>query len=208
MMRFTYPSCILLSPDQKATTPNMNALYIITIAISLFSFAISVLTYFRNSDEKQLRREQATRMRVLAGRSVVYWDQLLTIRAAQIKKFPVDDYMFPSMRANARQVADALDAVVGVGLLNNILDEAPYSLQRYTAFYQSLIWLASIPEGEQRPLEDYLKSHLLFGMMRLLDSCIKFKPMLLPEEVRQSIESQIVNDLPLSRTYLSNSECK
>jgi|SRR5208282_109630 len=146
------------------------------LTISLLSVVVSMLTYYRNSARAQSRREQVTRMRVLAGCAVVYWDQLTTVITAQVKRFPVDDYMFASMRANARLVTDALNAAVGVGLLHCFLDEAPHGLQRYTAFYQGLVWAASLPEGERRPLEDYTKQHLIMGMVRLLDTCVQFRP--------------------------------
>jgi hypothetical protein len=107
------------------------------------------------------------------------------------------------MRANARLVTDALNAAVGVGLLHYFLDEAPHSLVRYTAFYQGLVWAASLPEGERRPLEDYTKLHLLMGMVRLLDTCIRFRPVLLPEGVRRSIGEHTASSLPDSKTYLS-----
>jgi len=127
---------------------------------------------------------------------------LETIMEAQVREFPVHKYMFASMTLNAHLVTEALDAAVGVGLLDKLLDDEAHSLPMYTSFYSGLIEIAGLDDNAKRPLKDWTKQHLVMGMVRLLDSCIRFRKDLLPNNIRKSISDQIAPRITEAKSYL------
>lgn len=172
----------------------------IAVAVSILSFVVSALSYYRNTGPAQLRREQIARMRIIAAIAVVLWDQINLILKAQVDKIKVDPYLFPSIQENALRLEEGLNDAVGLGLFPIILEDREHTLTMYAAFIQGLRWIASMPDPEKQPLEEWTKMHFLFGMVRLIDVCLRYKPQLLPKNVRPNVEGLEEK----AWTYLSN----
>lgn len=183
----------------------MPEIAVVAVVVSLLSFAVSAFTFYRNSGPAQLRKEQMARMRIIAARAVVLWDQIDTIASAQVRKSDVDPYLFPSIQENARRLEEALDAAIGLGLFRELLEDRNHSLPMYSAFVQGVRWVASMPDPDTQSLDAWTKQHFLFGMIRLLDVCLRYKPSLLPMSIRTEVTAKVVSLKTQAWTYLSQS---
>lgn len=141
-----------------------------TVILGL-SFLCAAISFYRSSPSEQRKRDQQDQMFVLAGRAVILWDQLKTLKACeQIGQDP-DPYLFPSMRANAKRIEISLDMVIGLGLFAEVVGSDDYSLTLFTAFTQSLYNAFSVESDDPK---EWRKDHLELGMTRLIDSCEKY----------------------------------
>jgi hypothetical protein len=139
--------------------------------ISALALAVSSLTFWRTRPALQLKRDQQAQMAVVASRATVLWDQIQTIIVATSNNHQIDPYLFPSMKANAKRLEDAIDNAIGIALFTMLVGGDSLSLTLFTAFIQSLSHACSTESVEP---EVWTKQHLLMGMVRLLESCRRY----------------------------------
>jgi hypothetical protein len=139
--------------------------------ISAVALVVSSLTFWRTRPALQLKRDQQAQMAVVASRATVLWDQIQTIIVATSNNHQIDPYLFPSMKANAKRLEDAIDNAIGIALFTMLVGGDSLSLTLFTAFIQSLSHACSTESVEP---EVWTKQHLLMGMVRLLESCRRY----------------------------------
>jgi hypothetical protein len=138
----------------------------ISMAIAGTSLLISVLTFLRTRPRAQLRRQQRAQLRAVVELGSLLWRQVRLVAASTAALHPLDSYMFPSMRANARRLEDALHGAFTLGLRTEITDERQDSDALYGAFVQALTAAATSEDDSPDP---WTKMHLVMGMVRLQD---------------------------------------
>lgn len=190
----------LLRFDGNQLMSNSDKIALGAVLVSVISMLISVLTYYQNNSKSLLRREQIERMRTVAIRAAVLWDQIQTILAAA-GYFPVDDYLFPSVQNNAKRLEEALDLAIGSGLIHEIMSKHPKALVLYTTFLQSLYFITSKLSSDELQ-EACLKDHFTLGMVRLLDRCILFSPKVFPDDFQKETAEFIVPRAEMAWGYL------
>jgi hypothetical protein len=164
---------------------------VVPIIVSIISLAISIFTYIRASPSQQLELDQNARMRTVAMRTIVLWDQISTIVDAQVHRYSVDPYLFPSIQQNAKRLEDALDEAISVGLLRETISDHPDALQLYSAFTQGLSFVRNLPNPESQPLEQWTRQHFLMGLIRLLDRSFRYRQSFFPEPMKAKISNRI-----------------
>ncbi len=152
----------------------------VAVVISAISLTLSLLTYYRNSQSVQLKLQQTGSMRVVAGQSMIIWDQLEKVINAQATRLDVDPYLYTSLKQNCLRLEESLDRAVGLGLYADLVGDRPDALQMHTAFRQSLAWVHTIDPDDSMP-EDWTSLHLVMGMIRLLDQTKSYEADLLPD---------------------------
>jgi len=139
-----------------------------SLIVSCLSLIVSFLAFWRGRPSSQLHRDQQGQMRVLTARTVVLWDQMLTVMGATSGKYSLDPYVFGAMRVSAHRLEEALDKAIGLGLWSRIVGDDPTSLPMYTALVRCLTDAANQEISSPEP---WTKEHLVMGMVRLLDAC-------------------------------------
>ena len=167
-----------------------------TVVLSVLALVVSVVslagTFYRNARSTQLRNAQDEAMRTVAARAIVLWEQLMIIVECQVKNCDIDSYVLPSVQKNAGRLEDALDHAIRVGLLHVISEaDREHSLTLYAAFLQGLTEVADRDNPQGQPLETWTKQHLLMGMVRLLDSCRKYRQSVIPAPVLQRVGKKV-----------------
>jgi len=168
---------------------------VVTVVVSVGSAIISALTYFQNGASSQLRHQQIERMRIVAVRAAILWDQVYTILAVE----EIDNYLFPSIQNNASRLEQALDLAVSAGLMREVISDRPNALPLYTAFLQVICYVTTpLPPNELR--EACRNDHFSLGLIRLLHQCLSFGHNILPEHFAD--RDYIRKKVDMAWTYL------
>ena len=175
------------------------------LIISCVSIVIAILTFYRTAPSQQLRRDQIAQMRILASRVATFWIQLESAMTLVRSESAVDPYMRQAMVYNAGQLRDAIEKCIGLGLLSDFLDKEAGELYRLTAFLQSLGWLAGLSDKEQQtiPFDDFLKAHIVMGVIRTLKLVVEHDPTLVTPNVARAFRPAIDNGYTQAVNYLS-----
>lgn len=179
----------------------MLTISIIAIIVSMLSLAHTI---WKNSERTWLRRQQQNSMRILSSRAVVLWQQIWLVLSATANKNPIDTFVFPSMQENAKRLEDALDHAIGIGLLPVLVEDREGSLVLHVAFVQSLASASQL--SDKNPMEPWLGTHLLMGMVRLLDVCLRYRTDLLPSSFKDMIRPKVIELKDEAWVYWKKSE--
>ncbi len=165
----------------------------VAILVSLSSALVSLLAYIQNSSRSRLRDQQSERMRIVAVRTIILWEQVQTILSSAEYGYPVDDYLFPSIQNNARRLEKALDLAISSGLTQQIISQREQALVLYTAFVQALFYITT-DLGTDQIRKACLDDHFTLGMIRLQNQCLDFKHDILPSYLTDSDFVRNVSD--------------
>ena len=179
-------------------------LVVLPIGALLVSTFSLILAYYIHATRLRDARDEA--MRTVATRAVILWEQAAIIATAQVTKSTVDSYMFCSIQKNARRVEEALDQAVRVGLFDIVLGDREHSLPLYAAFLQGLTDVEELENPEDQPLEAWTREHFVMGLVRLLDTCRRYRTSVLPSQTTQSIGPRLDQMLEKAWTYASRTQ--
>lgn len=166
---------------------NNVALSLAALIIALGSMLLAWLSYRQGTEEQILRRQQNSAMRTLAAQAAVSFDQFLNIAQGSRAGAPLDAFVLESASLQARRLEASLDAALALGLIREIIGDRSNAVTYHTAFQQSLVW-ASL-NGTNA--EAWLKQHYMFGLYRLVDSCLRYHTPLFPAETHADLRKKV-----------------
>lgn len=175
----------------------------LALTISFLSFCISTFTFYRGSTRAQNERIKAEKMRVVAARSVLIWDQMKTVMFAKRHGHQIDPYFFSSYQRNIRRLEDSLDGAVSVGLFGDLVGNQENALTLHNAFVQSLAHMETL-DPEKAELDDWIKQHFLMGMVRLIDCCVRLHSYTLPKNLRVRLVQNLSGLKDEAWTYIQD----
>jgi hypothetical protein len=179
----------------------------LALALSFLSFCVSALTFYRGSEWAQSQRAKREKMRVVATRGVIVWEQMHIAINAKRSGGALDPYFFPSYQRNVRRLEDAIEGAVSLGLFKDLVGHARRSVALHAAYIQSLSTMETIdPEGAD--IDDWIKEHFTMGTIRLLDCCIRHHPYSLPADLRERLRREISRNRDQAYTYIDQSSCQ
>lgn len=175
-----------------------NVATIASLLLSIAAFVISFLTYQDAKPSRVLKKEQMRLVRVLAGRTLLAFDELKTIAAAQVHGFEIDPYKSEALRLLARRLEVSLDEAVASGLWSEIVGHHKGAVTIYNAFEGTLSDIVQTKKSAEL-LEAWTKEHFTMGLIRTMDMCAsstlagakleaEIKERLAPLDVRRSYE--------------------
>ena len=164
----------------------------LALAISFLSFCVAAVTLYRGSLWAENRQAKREKMRLVAARCILIWDQHLTIRAMWESGNKVDPYVFPSYQRNIHRLEEALDGAVAAGLFEDLVSDREYAVGLHCAFTQSLAHMEKL-DPEKAKLEEWIKEHFIMGMVRLLECCIQRHKYTLSKKRRDQITQEIAD---------------
>ena len=159
----------------------------IAVFISFVSLCISALTFYRGSLKAQNEKVKKELMRSISLQALVVWDQMSAINSAQVSNYELNEYFFPSYKKNVLRLEELINQGVSIGLYNVIVGEREHALSLHSAFIQSLVQMET-QNSDYTELSKWIPQHFAMGMVRLLNGCITFDPLLIPETESEVVE--------------------
>jgi hypothetical protein len=147
------------------------ALKFIPVIISMLSILISILAFFRGRTASLLEVEKRKQMRVVSARAIVLWEQMQNVFSAIKMGHELDPYIKASMRKNGIRLEESIDKAISLGLWDVVVTSRENSIVLFAAFTQAL----EDASASEREYDVWAKTHLLMGMVRLLDVCEKYE---------------------------------
>ena len=181
---------------------------IVALFLSLCSTLVSILTFWRNSPKKALQARKDDAMRHLCSVALVNWEnaQLFAGLVKDEINEP-DRYLFIAAHENTKKLDNSLDSAIAVGLDQYLVGEFPYARELFVAFRGAITEVTAIQSPSSASINSFTKLHYVFGLVRLIDSCLQYKAegMLAPTE-RQRVSEKIENMRQMSRNYILDKE--
>jgi hypothetical protein len=172
----------------------------VAFVVSFIGFGFSAFAFYNSTEWVKSRKIKRNSVRLVAARSVLVWEQLLTVAECLSTNEVLDPYLFPSYQRNIQRLEEALDGAFAVGLFDDLIGARENALTLYTAFVQSLVAMET-QRLQNDDLNEWIKEHFTMGMVRLLDQLISCHSYSLPEDMRSRLDKKVSKLRELAWTY-------
>ena len=138
-----------------------------------------------------MKRSQILHMTKLASKTIIFWEQLQILITANVTNFDVDPYLFKSLKENAKRLEISIEDAIGLGLWEALVPKnKKHSEVLHVAFIQSLVDGGSIDTDKS---EDWLKYHLLMGVIRLIQICEQYDGV--SPELKETLKAKVASEM-------------